>query len=425
MPFLTLEDPNAKIKGSRDSLGTTPIWANFARHIISNLTTQTTSVRGFTILLLGRYLGAQLIEMRRLPADSLLEVILRMELIGGHVRHAAHGIESDIRGIERIKAFQEQDRGRVSISTDQRGLILSDQKVTGLWGLYTVSAERSGLIPEDRRGVTEEASRFIEENYIPLLKPVMPALLKLLERGGTLETRRKDPVFTAMAKVLPETYSGAEVEFYRKHLCDAEGTSHNGRQSRFRSLLGEHTNLEDSFNREDMEILASKSQPTDEGLSRYLQRIGHLEALIAPAAALFDYVLTQNGQTPSSIAARIRELWGRAVPRLDAAAFEDLLPEVRERFGVEIATAMHACHGALRTGDYDTAVRKLLKWNAIVMSGRKAGPWATLTPDGRIDIRYRGLEHLLPAREDLPALWYNSYFVDSIKSLLSQLRNVA
>ncbi len=37
MPFLTLEDPNAKIKGSRDALGTTPIWAAFARHIISNL----------------------------------------------------------------------------------------------------------------------------------------------------------------------------------------------------------------------------------------------------------------------------------------------------------------------------------------------------------------------------------------------------
>ena len=26
MPFLTLEDPNAKIKGSRDALGILPIW---------------------------------------------------------------------------------------------------------------------------------------------------------------------------------------------------------------------------------------------------------------------------------------------------------------------------------------------------------------------------------------------------------------
>ena len=31
-PFLTLEDPNAKIKGSRDPLGVQPIWAAFGRH---------------------------------------------------------------------------------------------------------------------------------------------------------------------------------------------------------------------------------------------------------------------------------------------------------------------------------------------------------------------------------------------------------
>ena len=60
--FLTLEDPNAKLKGSRDPLGSQPIWAKFGRHVVSNLTMQTTSTRGFTIVLLGRYFGARLIE---------------------------------------------------------------------------------------------------------------------------------------------------------------------------------------------------------------------------------------------------------------------------------------------------------------------------------------------------------------------------
>ena len=53
-PFLTLEDPNAKIKGSRDPLAVQPIWAAFGWHVVTNLTTQSTSVRGFTTLLLGR-----------------------------------------------------------------------------------------------------------------------------------------------------------------------------------------------------------------------------------------------------------------------------------------------------------------------------------------------------------------------------------
>ena len=44
--FLTLEDPNAKIKGSRDPLGAQPIWASFGRHVVTNLTMQTNSARG-------------------------------------------------------------------------------------------------------------------------------------------------------------------------------------------------------------------------------------------------------------------------------------------------------------------------------------------------------------------------------------------
>jgi hypothetical protein len=62
LPFLTLEDPNAKIKGSRDPLGVQPIWAAFGRHVVTNLTTQSTSVRGFTVLLLGRYFAADIVE---------------------------------------------------------------------------------------------------------------------------------------------------------------------------------------------------------------------------------------------------------------------------------------------------------------------------------------------------------------------------
>ena len=45
--FLTLEDPNAKIKGSWDPLGAQPIWAAFGRHVVTNLTMQTNSARGF------------------------------------------------------------------------------------------------------------------------------------------------------------------------------------------------------------------------------------------------------------------------------------------------------------------------------------------------------------------------------------------
>ena len=99
MPFLTLEDPNAKTKGSRDPLGAQPIWAAFGRHVVRNLTTQSTSVRGFTTLLLGRYFAAELVAEGRASREDALDVFLRMEQLGAYVQHVAHGVEGSIRGI--------------------------------------------------------------------------------------------------------------------------------------------------------------------------------------------------------------------------------------------------------------------------------------------------------------------------------------
>ena len=72
-------------------------------------------------------------------------------------------------------------------------------------------------------------------------------------------------------------------EFYRHHLCFAgNGTSDpNVRQRFFCRLLEEHTELDDSLGREEMKLLYKEAESEDEALSRSLQRIGHLEALIA------------------------------------------------------------------------------------------------------------------------------------------------
>jgi len=94
--FFTQEDPNAKIKGSRDPLGAQPIWTAFGRHVVTNLTTQTNSGRGFTILLLGRHLAEQAIEGGKIGRELALDAFLRFEQIGAYVRHVAHDVAGDI-----------------------------------------------------------------------------------------------------------------------------------------------------------------------------------------------------------------------------------------------------------------------------------------------------------------------------------------
>ena len=134
--FLTLEDPNARIYGSRDPLGVQPVWASFGRHVVTNLTTVTTSIRGFTILLLARLLTEKMIEKGIVGEQDALSIFLRTEQIGSYARYLAHDVNEDIRGIERVKRFVEEYRSNVPIQDNISGMILSDQKVYGLWGLY-------------------------------------------------------------------------------------------------------------------------------------------------------------------------------------------------------------------------------------------------------------------------------------------------
>ena len=86
--FLTLEDPRAKIKGSRDPLGLQPVWVSFGRHLVSNLTTVTDSVREFTTLLLGRYLGQHLVEQGISNEEEAIDIFLRAEQLAAYSRPA-------------------------------------------------------------------------------------------------------------------------------------------------------------------------------------------------------------------------------------------------------------------------------------------------------------------------------------------------
>ena len=106
------------------------------------------------------------------------------------------------------------------IHADRRGWILSDQKVYGLWGLYSVPARTSGLIPEGALDVTEDTRAFLKRNYIDRLDGAARPLLRLLAKCGTLDTRGKDRLFSALADMLTPAFNKDEVDFYGRRLRD-------------------------------------------------------------------------------------------------------------------------------------------------------------------------------------------------------------
>ena len=423
--FFTLEDPRAKIQGSRDPLGVQPIWAAFGRRLVTNLTTVTTSVRGFTVLLLGRYVGQRLIEENAIRPQDALSVFLRIEQIAAYARHKGHGVEGDIRGIERVKRALAEPGDKVLINDGPSGMILSDQKTYGLWGLYSVAARVSGLIPDGPVGVTPRAREFVERNYWPRLRPVEDELLRLAAKDGKLRTSLSDRLFRAVVSVLPERLTAPERDFYGATLRDARFVDAEGqpnRQALLAGLLNEHADLDAWIDRTTVLALAKLARPVDTGLAERLLKIARLEATLAPAETIFDHLQTRQGQTPRDCAAALAETWERGVPNLDADAFSALLPEIESAVGPELCAAIEPCDAAMAGGKYEAAITALLDWNRLVMQGRNAAPWVRIQ-GGKLDVRYRSVEGVLPAADELPVLWINSYFLDALREITRQTRD--
>lgn len=418
--FLTLEDPRAKIQGSRDPLGVQPIWSHFGRHVVTNLTTVSNSVRGFAVVLLARYLAERLIGENRAAPEDALAIFLRAEQVCGYVRYARHGAR-DIRGIERIEARLDAGRS-VRIGDDPEACILSDQKVYGLWGLFSVPARVSGLIAEGPVGLTDRARDFVEAVCLPTLQPAMTSLLRLVRDGGFLDTGKRGLVASALGEIIPETFSSAEREFYGEFLRDALHASTGvpkGRQALLASLFASLTDLDDPTSRDELLSLSKAAERQDAQLASRLERIVRLEGLAALAEEVFGFLLSRHGQPVAEVAAYLMDQWGSELPNLDDS-LGDLAAEIGEAGSEARATLMLRCHAALRATDYQEAIHTLLEWNAEVLGTRGSAPWVTRS-GGKLDVRYRGDDGFLAAPEDLPFLWRNSYFLDSLKDVTRQL----
>ena len=424
--FLTLEDPRARVKGSRDPLGVQPIWSAFGWHIVANLTTVTDSLRGFTVLLLGRYFGEQLLREGRIEEEDVVDVFLRVEQVSAYARCLAREDDTDragrILGIERVRRRLSDGSGSVRIGVTPEATILSDQKTYGLWGLFSVSARSSKLLSDGPVGLSPVASEFVNNHYVPHLNPVLDRLQRLVVDGGNLSSKPSAPIVSALGGFLGGRLSAAERQFYRKYLCDGERCDRLalGRQATFRRLLETHSKLDRSINRDELVSIRNAAQALDPGLAKRIGRILALEALLAPCDVIFGFLQTRHAQPPSEIAAALGERWGGSVPHLDPEEFAGIRDEIAGLVGEEITTHMTRVQEALSLAEYQAAIQHLLDWNRLVMMRRSAAPWVQLDDRGALDVRYRGLERELPTGEAMPSLWRNSYFVNALKELVVQ-----
>lgn len=427
MVFFTLEDPRAKVQGSRDPLGVQPIWSRFGRDVVCNLTTVSRAVRGFSVLLVGRYLANTLVETGKATEDDAINLFLKFEQVAAYSRQVAAGGAGDdiILGVNRVKQKLVEGKGGVQISEHPRDQILSDQKAYGLWGLYSVPARVSGLLLPGALGITQLACDFVEAEYLPRLRKQENNLMRLLSKGGSFKATQRNQLCKTIVETLGEKLSANEIAFYGQTLrdasqCEPEKRLAARRQSLLAGLIKEKTVRSEAFSYSSVDSLRQHSEESGEGeLAACLTRILGLEAAIAPAQHVFDYVMSHNGVSPKSVADSIKDQWGTSLP-LVHADLSEIMPVIRETVGDDQASCLQHTNESLAQGDYQNAIKAVIDWNSTVMQARGASGWMG-NRRGKLVVKLREQSPNLPATDDARFSWVNSYFLGSLKDITFQL----
>ena len=404
MFFLTEIDPRAAIKGSRDALGFTPIWARFGREVVGNLTTVTSSLRGFTTLLLGLCFADRVVASRRASVEDRSNLFLKFEQLAAYSRLAlgrengdASGILGSVRATRRLR-----DNGHsVPISASVDGQILSNQRTNGLWGLYTVAARESGMVERDEHTLTPWAQKLVESEYLPRLsyagsKDGAQVLGFVAKESSAFEPKgahRKLAI--ALAAILSAKLGRSEGRFYEQGFVRGEAFNTTfGRQAALWEILVEMNEggvfaWETLFGFEELREAHKRVQSRgNETLASALEHIEVLEPFFVVMAELFGYVIRQSDRRLSDIEKDVLSAWGKRLSHLKTARVEALGERIASASSPEAADRIVRMAASLHEGDYQQAMRLGIEHNAEVMKARGGAPWV-VEEDGRLRVRLR------------------------------------
>jgi len=419
IPFLTDLDQRAAVKGSRDPLGIQQIWTRLGRHVVGNLTTVSDSVRDFTTLLLGYYF-AELLAADTDPGTELA-TFLKWEQLAAYARAAANK-DYGFRGTERVRRRLEEG-STVTVSDDRAHQILSNQKIYGLWGLYSMPARASGLLHDDPPRLTPAARDFVERTYLPVLiegagtdtrriREILRARAKRIDVDGS-----DAPLIKALGRVLRKSLSTKERDFYRDHLLHGgPEDATQGLQQQLAELLNE--TLEDaaftwSITRVGSLAKAARRRGQEwHPLSHYMSRIRTCESVLAPVSMLFTHLLGLDGKAIDMTAKRLRDAWGPGLRTVDRTAFSDMRSDITA--DTQESDRWIGIAAALATGRYADLVDSLIVQNKTVMGARGGAAWLEKRA-GKLHVRFRDEQGRLPTREEIPNLWRFPYFFESLR----------
>lgn len=424
-PFLTALDSRAAVKGSMDPLGQLTIWTRFGRSIVANLTTVANSARDFGVLQMGAWLAEEVAAKTGTEQD--LSTFIKWESLIAYSR-VSREPRTRLRGIERVKR-RLTDSSSPHISADKTDQILSNQKMYGLFGLFTVPSRRSGLLEEGRFRLTPGARDFVEHTYVSRLDSVLPrgtdGLVSLLcERDFKFHLAGKDAKLAdGLHSVFGLKLSKPERSFFREWLLFAQHAPDAVvQQQAAEVLLATVEDADFGFSLKTLNEMAGDAGKRfkQSDLEQRLLDVATCESVIGPSARLFSFALGREGDSLEQISKDVSKAWKAGLSKtVNVESFERLqLPAI---VGSKQGGLWNEAAGALHAGDWVRTIDLLLRINAAVMHERgNSAPWAEVE-NGKLKVRRRDESAALDEWKQVPNIWLHSYFLDSLRLVAAEV----
>jgi len=316
----------------------------------------------------------------------------------------------------------------VPIRAEAGGQILSNQKIYGIWGLYSVASVSSGWVETEGHRLTREAIKHLESHTLPLLQKKCPGALGrirafLIKDRSFRPTGADKALAKGLAHVLRPQLDAVERSFYGRHLVLAETSKDptKGRQGLLWQILGQLNDdgpfaWDEPFSYLELVEARKRSGAVDTGLERALSHIETVEPLFATSAMLFGFMLARREAKVDEVADSMMQKLGSNLDHIRAESIRKLHSTMERASSTGVADKLVSLAGSLCKGEYRRFISTAMDLNAQVMKARNGDAWV-VKRKGRLHVRLRSETSYLPGPDELPELWINSYFINSFKEV--------
>ena len=282
MFFLTEQDPNFRIKGSRDPLGFQPIWQSLGRTVVKYLSTVSINLKDFQILSYAWYF------YRDRDPKYFLKFFTKFEQAFGFAR-GEYLKDDRFNGIDFVR--KNLNKNIFHFSNKSEHTLLSNQKSYGIYGKYNRPYTEMRIKEHIDFKEVMETSLKGKVNYSLLEQYVN----RLYSENVSEFTKHELQIFSDCVK----TITKEERTFYKKLILETEeGHIQNDIFNLFESDP-EFVKME-SFNLYNF-IDAINAKTNSEGLKTNLLKIRNAEQVLAPYSYLFRTLQSEPTLTFDSI----------------------------------------------------------------------------------------------------------------------------